>query len=64
MHAMNDKLDIGFLLAAEFSCFNAAFGLAHALEERGHNIVFFVGYKSMLWIMSRPMDSRLPSPNR
>ena len=49
MHAMNDKLDIGFLLAAEFSCFNAAFGLAHALEERGHNIVFFVGYKSMLW---------------
>src|SRR6185295_16655994 len=39
----------GFLLAPEHSCYNAAFGLAHALQERGHGIVFFVGYKSILW---------------
>ena len=46
---MNKRCNIGFLLAPEHSCYNAAFGLAHALEERGHDIVFFVGYKSILW---------------
>ena len=48
-HNMKKSCNIGFLLTPEHSCFNAAFGLAYALQERGHDTVFFVGYKSIFW---------------
>ncbi|MBK7324607.1 putative Glycosyltransferase family 28 protein [Candidatus Propionivibrio aalborgensis] len=44
---MKKHYNIGFLLTAEHSCFNAAFGLAHILQERGHNTVFFVYRESV-----------------
>ena len=47
--SMSKSFNIGFLLTPEHSCFNAAFGLAYALQARGHDPVFFVGYKSIFW---------------
>lgn len=44
---MKRHYNIGFLLTAEHSCYNAAFGLAHALQERGHNAVFLVNDESI-----------------
>lgn len=44
---MKERSNIGFLLTAEHSCFNAAFGLANVLQERGHNVVFFVHSESI-----------------
>jgi len=40
--SMKRKLKIGFLMINEHSPFNAAFGLARVLQERGHKVFFFV----------------------
>lgn len=44
---MQKQYNIGFLLTAEHSCYNAAFGLANALQERGHKAMFLVNDESI-----------------
>lgn len=39
---MKKKCNIGFLMINEHSSFNAAFGLARVLKDRGHEVMFFV----------------------
>ncbi|MFZ1752533.1 MAG: hypothetical protein WAU10_02275, partial [Caldilineaceae bacterium] len=46
-YRMKKQCKIGFLLTPEHSCFNAAFGLAHILQERGHHVVFFAYCESI-----------------
>lgn len=42
---MKRSYNVGFLLMSEYSSYNAAFGLAHVLQERGHNVIFLVSDK-------------------
>jgi hypothetical protein len=44
---MKKRHNIGFLLMNEHSVYNAALGLARALQERGQNVLFFVPHGTM-----------------
>jgi zeaxanthin glucosyltransferase len=44
---MKRSYNVGFLVMSEHSSYNAAFGLARALQERGHNAVFLANNKTV-----------------
>ena len=44
---MTTSYNIGFVLASEHSSYYAALGLARVLQDRGHNVIFFVSDKTI-----------------
>ena len=44
---MKRSYNVGFAILGEHSSYNAALGLARVIQERGHNVIFFVSDKTI-----------------